>query len=72
MSKGLERYKVVLRFPRPYAAARGSPKTVSSFRLPVGPGFPVTSLADGMGNTSRRLTFHELAAPPALSDLTES
>src|SRR6202040_71047 len=34
MSKGLERYKVVLHFPRSYAAARGSLKPVSSFRFP--------------------------------------
>jgi hypothetical protein len=59
MSKGLERYKVVLRFPRSYAAARGSPKPVSSFRRPVSRlvRIPVTSLACRMGSTFPQAHF---------------
>src|ERR1700694_2847657 len=60
MSKGLERYKVVLRFPRSYAAARGSPKPVSSFRFAVGLGFPSHFLPAGWRAPSRRLTFPKL------------
>src|SRR6266478_7212896 len=74
MSKGLERYKVVLRFPRSYAAARGSPKPVSSFRFPVSSGpdsLHISGLPDGehlpAGSLFQNL-FPKLAAPSAISD----
>src|SRR6266853_2549275 len=59
MSKGLERYKVVLRFPAVVRRRTRLPKT--SFELPVvRPGFPSHLWPVGWGAASRRLTFPKL------------
>src|SRR3984893_8806548 len=70
MSKGLERYKVVLHFPRSYAAARGSLKPVSSFRFPGPVSRHISRLPDGEQLPAGSL-FPKFVAPPALSDLAE-
>src|SRR5450631_2554102 len=63
MSKGLERYKVVLRFPAVVRRRYAAPKTsvefpVSSFLVWLG--FPSRLWPAEWGATSRRLTFMNL------------
>src|SRR6266852_4185254 len=60
MSKGLERYKVVLRFPAVVRRRTRLPKT--SFEFPVSrSGFPSHLWPAGRRATSRRLAFPNLA-----------
>src|ERR1700736_4576222 len=80
MSKGLERYKVLLRFPavvrRRYAALRNQCR-VSGVQFPIWPEFPSHLWPAGRESAIpqahfSQTCFHKLVTPPALIALTEN